>query len=71
MCHFIIITSLATFISVTSRKPLSNIIVVVYSNKIMKNHYSNNNGFLNVYIIARHIFQILPNTKSLLYDRTK
>ena len=75
MCHFIVITSLATLICAPLRKPLSKVIVFMCSNKIMKNHYSYNNAFLNAYIIEWNISQnspsILLNSKSSLYDRTK
>ena len=52
--------------------------VIVYlmcSNEIVKNHCSNNDVWLSAYMKGWHISQnfpfILPNSKSLFYDRTE
>ena len=75
MCHFIIMTSFATSICASCRMPTFKVTVSMCSNKIMKNHCSNNDAFLSAYMKGWHTSQnfpsILPNSKSLFYNWTK
>ena len=75
ICHSIIMISLITSISTLCNTPTWNVIVVMCSNKVVKNHCNNKDVILSAYIKGWHTFQnfpsILPNSKSSFYDWTK
>ncbi|KAM3703570.1 hypothetical protein ACB098_04G105400 [Castanea mollissima] len=75
MCHSIVMTPLITSICALCRMPTFTVIGFMCFNKIVKNHCSNNDAILSVYMKGWHAFQnfpsILPHSKSSFYDRTK
>ena len=74
-CHSIVMTSLVTSICAPCRMPTFNVIIFMCTNKIVKNHCSNNDAILSAYMKGWYTSQnspsTLPNSKSSFYDRTK
>ena len=75
MCHDIVMTSLTTSRCALCRSRTFSVIVLMCFNEIVKNHCSNNDVTSSAYMKGWHISQnfpfVLPNSKSLFYDRTE